>query len=140
MQNVGGFGHLDHEGGATAGQIVRRPNTGEDAIDWADLHALCRNVAADISQQGDQRSLAHVGTFTAHIRAGNDQHPTLGRQVKRVSNKRLVEHLFNHWMTPFADTNTGLIAECRASVVQRVCAFCQVHQHVQLSQGTGAQL
>ena len=77
MQNVGGFGHLDHKGRATARQIVRRTHTGEDTVDRANLNLLRRNVAADVGEQRDKGCLAHIGAFTAHVGAGNDQHSSL---------------------------------------------------------------
>jgi hypothetical protein len=88
VQNIGGFGHLHHKGRAAAGQ-VRRADAGKDAIDGADLHLLRRDVAADIGQQRNQRGLAHIGTFTAHVRPGDDQHSPLRRQLQRVGDKRL---------------------------------------------------
>ena len=36
LQDVGGFGHFDHEGGAAAGQVVGRADAGEDLVDRAD--------------------------------------------------------------------------------------------------------
>ena len=36
MQDVRRLGHLDHEGRAAAGKIVRRADAGEDAVDRAD--------------------------------------------------------------------------------------------------------
>ncbi len=79
VQNIGGFSHLHHKGRAAAGQVIRRADAGKDAIDGPDLHLLRRDVAADIGQQRNQRGLAHIGTFTAHVRPGDDQHPPLRR-------------------------------------------------------------
>ena len=89
MQNVGGFGHFYHKGRTTGCQIIRRAHAGKDPIDRAYFHFLRRNVAADVGQQRNQRGLAHIGTFTPHIRTGDDQHPSLRREVKRVGDKRL---------------------------------------------------
>ena len=80
MQDIGGFCHLHHKGGAAGGQIVRCTYAGKYAIDRADDRLACRHVAADMGHQYDQRRLAHIGAFTAHVRAGNDQHSALGRQ------------------------------------------------------------
>ena len=77
MQNIGGFGHLNHKGRTTGRQVIRCAHAGKDAIDRTYLNLLRRNIAADVGQQGDQCGLAHIGTFTAHIRPGDDQHPAL---------------------------------------------------------------
>ena len=52
-------------------------NTGEDTVDRANLNLLRRNVAADVGEQRDKGCLAHIGAFTAHVGAGNDQHSSL---------------------------------------------------------------
>ena len=140
MQDIGGFSHLHHKGRAAAGQVIRRADAGKDAIDRPDLHLLRRDVAADIGQQRNQRGLAHIGTFTAHVRPGDDQHPPLRRQLQRVGDKRLFQHLLDHRMAAFADANARLIAKGRAAVVQGFRAFRQVDQHVQLGQRACARL
>ncbi|CNU11946.1 Uncharacterised protein [Salmonella enterica subsp. enterica serovar Bovismorbificans] len=140
MQNVRGFGHLHHKGRTPGGQVIRCADAGKNTVDGADFHVLRRNVTADIGQQGDQCRLPHIGTFTAHIGAGNDQHPALRRQVERVSDKRLIQYLFNHRVATFGNTDTGFIGKCRAGVIQRPGAFGQVNQHIQLRQRVGALL
>ena len=50
VQDIGGFSHLHHKGRAAAGQVIRRADAGEDAIDRANFYFLRRDVAADIGQ------------------------------------------------------------------------------------------
>ncbi|VTM87515.1 Uncharacterised protein [Raoultella ornithinolytica] len=121
-------------------QVICRADAGKDAIDRADFNFLRRDVAADIGQQRNQRGLPHIGTFTAHIRAGNNQHPALRRQAQRVGDERLLQHLFDHRVTAFADANTRFIAEGRAAVVQGFRAFGEVNQYIQFRQRAGALL
>ena len=37
VEDVGGFAHFDHEGGAVGGKVIRCADTGEDLVDGADL-------------------------------------------------------------------------------------------------------
>ncbi len=61
VHDIGRLVHFDHEGRLAARKIITRPDPGEDAIDQADLCAGCRDEAADLRQQDDQRDLADVG-------------------------------------------------------------------------------
>ena len=56
VQDVRGFGHLHHERGAPAGQIVARADAREDAIERPEHRALRRHEAADVREQHDQRA------------------------------------------------------------------------------------
>ncbi len=80
MQDVSGFGHLNHKGRAPGGEIVSGTDAGKDAIQRADQRLIGRNKTANPCHQRNQRRLAHIGTFTAHIGAGNNQHSALGCQ------------------------------------------------------------
>ena len=58
-----------------------------------------RHEAADVGEQGDQRGLAHVGRFAAHVRAGDDEHAPAIRQAKVVGHERIFQDLLDHRMT-----------------------------------------
>ncbi len=73
VQNVGGFGHLDHEGGLAAVDFVAGADAGEEAIGQADGGAFGRDVAADLGQERDERDLADVGAFAGHVGAGDER-------------------------------------------------------------------
>src|SRR5690606_3346161 len=53
VQDVAGLGHLHHEGGLAAGEVVAGANAGEDAVDRTDCCACGGNEAADVRQQYD---------------------------------------------------------------------------------------
>ena len=89
VQDVGGFGHLDHEGRAPAGEIVGRADAREDLVDRAEARALRRHVRAAVREQRDQRDLPHVGRFAAHVRAGDEQHLPRGREPRVVRDERV---------------------------------------------------
>ena len=60
VQDVGGLRHLDHEGGTPAGQVIAGADTGKYAVDRTDDGRPGRHPAAGVSQQDNQRGLAHV--------------------------------------------------------------------------------
>ena len=80
VEDGGGLGHLHHEGGAAAGQVIGRSGAGIDAVHRADNGLFSRHITADMREDNDQCGLPHIGRFAAHIRAGNDPHRTIGLQ------------------------------------------------------------
>ena len=101
---------------------------------------MCRYIAADVGHQRNQCGLAHIGTFTAHVRTGDDQHAALRRQIQRVGDKWLIQYLFNYRMATFGNANARFINEGRAGVVQGIGPFRQVNQHVECRQRARALL
>ncbi len=140
VEDIGGFGHLHHKGGAAGGEIVRRPDAGKDTVDGADAGAVGRHEGADMGQQHDERSLAHVGGFTAHVGAGDDQHPPLPLQPDGVGDEGVGHHLLHHRMAARLDQDLILVDEGGAAVVEGLGPLGQVGQHVQLRQGGGGLL
>ncbi|KAG1549843.1 hypothetical protein G6F50_013324 [Rhizopus delemar] len=134
MQEVAGLGHFDHEGGLPAGEVVTGADAGQDAVDRADQRTAGRHEAADVGQQHDQRVLPHVGRFTAHVRAGDHQHAAVRMQVQVIRFERLFAHRFNHRVAAALDLQARLGLQFRACPVQRLRAFGEAGQHVELAQ------
>ncbi|KAG0936660.1 hypothetical protein G6F31_015709 [Rhizopus arrhizus] len=88
-QDGGRLGHFHHEGRASTRQIVGGADAGEDAVDLADAGARGGHETADARQQHDQRHLPHVGRFTAHVRAGDQQHAARRVQAAAVGREAL---------------------------------------------------
>ena len=57
MQDGGGLGHLDHEGGSSPGEVVAGPDAGEDAIHDAESRRAGRNKRSHLREDHDQRCL-----------------------------------------------------------------------------------
>ena len=110
MQNRRRFGHLHHEGRTSGSEIVRRTNAREDLIERAERHAAGRNKAADMCHQGDQRRLPHIGRFTAHVRAGDQQQATAVTQARIVGDEGFAigQLVFHHRMPPAFDGEARL--------------------------------
>src|SRR3546814_5602401 len=70
VQDGGGFHHLHHEGGASAGQVIRSADAGEQAVDDADMRRLRRHIAAHLGQHGDEgvRSEEHTSELQSLMR------------------------------------------------------------------------
>jgi hypothetical protein len=71
VQDRGGLDHLDHEGRASAREIVGRADAREQPVDDADMGAGSGHEGAHLRQHRDQRVLAQEGRFTRHVRAGD---------------------------------------------------------------------
>ena len=140
VQDACGLHHFRHEGGFPRGDVIDRADTGEDAVDGADYGALRRDETADMRQQRDERSLAHVGGFAAHVRPGNQQHPDGLVQADVVGEKGIVLQTFDNRVTPGADMQPGGVGELGPAVIQRVGPLGKTGQHVGLAQRCGGGL
>ena len=98
LQNFGHFGHFHHKGGLTGGKVIRCAHAGKDSIHHTDMAAGCRNKAADLRHQGNQRILAHVGRFARHVGAGDDEHAVFGFVQRGIvwHKQTAFQHLLNH--------------------------------------------
>ena len=99
VDDDGCLGHLHHEGGAAAGQVVGSADAGEDPVDGAHFAGGGRHEAAAPGQNGNEGRLSHVGGLAAHIGAGDDQQPPLRRQLAVVGDE-LLHHAFHHRVSP----------------------------------------
>ena len=72
VEDRGGLDHLDHEGGAAAGEIVGGADAGEERIDDADMGGFRRHEGPRLGEDGDQRVLAEEGRFAGHVGAGEE--------------------------------------------------------------------
>ena len=140
VQDGCGLHHFRHEGGFPRGDIIDRADTGEDSVDRAEYGALCRDEAADMRQQRDERSLAHVGGFASHVRPGNQQHTDGFVQVDVIGDKGIVLQTFDYRVTPGADIQPGGIGELGPAVIQRVGPLGKTGQYVCLAQRCGGRL
>jgi hypothetical protein len=71
VADVGGLGHLDHEGGLTSVQFVAGADAGEDAVAESDGGLFGGDEAAGVGEEGDEGGLSDVGGFAGHIGSGD---------------------------------------------------------------------
>ena len=135
-ENGGGFGHFHHEGGAAARQIVGRADAGEDAVDLADARAGRRHEAAGARQQRDQRDLSHIGRFTAHVGAGDEQHAARRVQPAAVG-REAFDGVLDHRMAARVDIDVGLLGQLGRHPVVAARVLGQRGQRVQFGQRRG---
>ena len=60
MEDVGGFAHFDHEGGAVGGEVVGGADAGEDLIDGSDLGGISGDEAAGVRHKDDVGRLGRM--------------------------------------------------------------------------------
>ena len=123
VQDVGRLGHLHHERGASAAEIVGSTDAGEDAVHRPDGGRSRRHVAAGAGEQHDERGLTHVGRFAAHVGAGDDEHALLVVQLKVVGHKGFAQRLAHHRVPTAADGKAGLVAEAGGRKAQALGPF-----------------
>src|SRR5699024_2305341 len=69
IENSCCFMHFQHESALAASQVVTGADAGENAVERADDGLVRGYEAADVCEQNDQGSLAHIGGFSAHVGA-----------------------------------------------------------------------
>ena len=135
VQDVGRLLHLDHERRVTAGDVVRRTDAREDAIDERNLRRAGRNERTGLRHDGEQRRLPQIRRFPAHVRAGQD-HQLRGRAVEAdvVRHKRLAGSrgaALDDGMSSVADDEFGAIMDLRLDVVVRGRRLGKGREHVE---------
>ncbi len=79
VEDVGGLGHLHHEGRHARGDVVVRADPREDAVGQPDDCTVRRDKASALRQQDDHRGLAEIGRFTGHVGTREDDDLVLFR-------------------------------------------------------------
>ena len=140
VQDVGGFGHLHHKRRAATGQIIAGANAGVDAIERADGGLRSRYVAADVRQHRNQRDLAHVGGFAAHVGAGDDKHAPAGVQLQIVGYEGRLAETLDHRVACAAQPQHRFIDQLRLAPVEARGAIGERAQCVDLGKRHGGGL
>ena len=73
VEDPGSLRHLDQKRARPAGEVVARPDPGEEAVDDAEPAPPGRHETAGLGQHGQQRRLADEGALAAHVGAGDQQ-------------------------------------------------------------------
>ena len=121
IENGGGFHHLDHEGRASAGEIVGGADAREQAIDNAELGAFRRHEAAHLGQNNDERVLAQERRLARHVRPGEQPDAPRAcirrrRKIAIVGDERIADRLFDHGMAAALDDEVERAVDVRANI------------------------
>ena len=113
VEDHGGLGHLDHERGSAAREIVGRADAGEDAIDDRQQRGIGGNEGTHLRQDRQQRGLAKIGGFAAHVGAGDDGDELgFGMEVEIVGDEALgvfFGQFFDHRMAAGDDVHFAVM-------------------------------
>ena len=133
VEYIGGLCHLNHESRLATGQVVARPDPGENSIDNPDPCLSCRHQAAHLRHQDQQRDLPHERRLAGHIGSGNDQNlPFLGVHVDIIGNETLTQvHRLNNRMAPVLDKQVGRFVHLGAAIIPLMGQVCQAKQDIQ---------
>ena len=141
VQDNGRLGHLDHEGGAAAGQIVGGADAGEDAVDERQDGGIGGNKRTHLRQDGDQRGLPQIGGLAAHVGSGDDGDQVgIGIEVKVVGDEAAGVLLFealDDGMAAGEDAHLAVIGKRGAGVAVFGGHLGQRGGHVDFGDGGG---
>src|SRR4029077_10300333 len=139
MQDGGNFTHLDEKRRTAAREIVAGADARKDAGGNGKLGLTSRNERAHLRHQNNQRGLAKVGGFAAHVRAGDQQELlAAGVEAKIVGNESLAalaEKFFDDGVTASNDKQLSGSVEFRSGVPAVGGQLCKRSKHVQLRNG-----
>ena len=134
------FHHLDHECGLAGGEVVLQADAGENAVNQADAGLGCRDEAAHLSQQRDQRHLPDVSRLASHVGAGQHQHPGLAGQLHIIGDIfAVIQYPLDYRMPAIPDAYDGIVVDRwpHVSVINR--RLGQSAENIHLGNGgTGA--
>ena len=142
LQNLRHFGHLDHEGGLPGGEVVRSADAGEDRIHNADMALRRGHKAADLRHQRNEGVLAHVGRFTGHVGAGDDEHAVFALVERCVvgHEQAALEHLLDDRVAAFGNVEHVAVVDGRLGIVVLHGGFGKGGEHIELGDGRGRAL
>ena len=147
IQNRRRFGHLHHEGRASARHVVAGPDARINPVHQAKAQALSRHKAAHLGQQNQHRRLAQISALAAHVRTSYKQktrplaRPIRPRraQVEVVRDKpslaRLFHPLLDHRMAPGNRLDHRLFHKLRPHIAPPRRQVREVGQQVRLGHG-----
>ena len=122
--------HFHHERALSSCQVVRCSNSGENLIHNRNFRIICRNKRANLCHQRNQCHLSHIGRFSCHIRACNQQHPIgFVVQIGIIRHKNVIaEHPFHNGMSAATNLNHAIHGNFRLCVLvfnRNICECCQ---------------
>ena len=131
VQNRGGLGHFDHEGRATAGEIVGCTNARENSIERPDTQFVGRYETANVREYRDQGSLSHVRRLAAHVRTCDDDQALRCIQRHVICHEWRIDDLLDDEMTSALDFDAGLVCDLRLRHAKRVGALRETQQDIE---------
>ena len=106
------------------------------------MAAGCRHKGADLRHQGDEGILTHIGGFTCHVGAGDNEAAVSGAVEGGIVGHEhtALEHLLHHRVTSLGDGQHIAVIHHGAAVVVFRSDLRQRSQYIQLSNGIGGAL
>ena len=106
------------------------------------MAAGCRHKGADLRHQRNEGILTHIGGFTRHVGAGDDQAAVGGAVEGGIVGHEhaALEHLLHHRVTSLGDGQHIAVVHHGAAVVVFRSDLRQRSQYIQLSNGVGGAL
>ena len=140
VEDVRRLGHLDHERRASSREVVRGADAGVDPVHRADDRGLGGDEASGVGEQHDMGGLAHVGRLSAHVWAGDDEHPALRSEIEVVGHEGRLRERLHHEVPSGPDPDPGLLAQLGTAEPEVDRAVRESRQHVERGDGARARL
>src|SRR3989442_12544783 len=136
------FTHLNEKRGTPASEIVAGADAREDAVGDGQSGLASGNEGAHLSHEDDERGLAEIGGFAAHVGAGNQKKLLSARlEAKIVGNKALaflMQKLFDDGVAPANDEEFAGGVEFGPRIAAIGGQLCKSTQDVELRYRRGS--
>ena len=134
--------HLDHEGRASARQIVGSAHPAEQPVDGAEMGNRCRNERTHLRQYDDQGILPEIGGFPRHVGAGDEPQPLgLAGNLAAVGDERarrqVLQRCFHHGMAARRDGEGEGLIDPGPDIAAALGQFGQSRGGIELRHGFG---
>ncbi|QYU68541.1 MFS transporter [Leptolyngbya sp. 15MV] len=117
VQDRGGLGHLDHEGGTAPGDVVAAADPAEQPVHETEAGRVRRHKQPGLGEHHDQRVLPQPGGFAGHVGAGEQAEAAAGRQVAIIRHEGrapgAAQRGFHHGMAAAGDAELRAVGELR---------------------------
>ena len=139
IEDVGGFGHFDHEGGLAAGELITGADAGKDAVNNADFGGGGGDEAAHLRHEDEEGILADIGGFAGHIGPGEDHDLGIGSIEEGVVGDELLvrEEALDDGMAACGDVEGVTRGDEGAAVIAAQGDPGEVLQHIKGGDGSG---
>ena len=143
IQDHGRLQHLHHEGGLSAGNVVRGAHTGEEFVEPADMGFPRRHKGPRLGHEHDEGRLPQQGALTGHVGASEDDDLLFFRiQIDVVGDIFFPgrHEGFNDGMPAFPDVQGLAVVHLGAAIVALYGLLGKACKHIHLGEDAAVHL
>ena len=143
VQDHGRLQHLHHEGGLSAGDIVRGAHAGKELVEPADMSLRRRHEGAALGHEHNEGRLSEQRALTGHVGAREDDDLLFFRVQIHVVGDILFpgrHEGFNDGVPAFPDVQGLAVVHLGTAIVALYGLLCKARKHIHLGEDAAVHL